>query len=201
MGDDQVRLACEAGDLVRINASPRNHGIVDPRNGGDVRGNRISRLLQPLERRSDFRNPPIAPVGERSHGELDDLVARRIQARGFDVHVKTAPDQTPARCLNRQRRRELAQNAVLAALLELLRHGLKTQCVHADAPIPCARKACSSLIRSPLDLNSKPDQPTLRCGWINPRRQEARRRHKDLPCPSTTLWPDTSDGKPPTRWR
>ncbi|MNE24418.1 hypothetical protein D3C77_339710 [compost metagenome] len=101
VGDDQVRLICEAGDLFRINALTGHHGVVDAGNGGDMRWNGIGRLPQSLEGGADCRNSSIAPIGKGRHGEFDDLVDRRVQPRGFDIHEQAPPNQASIRRLDR----------------------------------------------------------------------------------------------------
>lgn len=78
-------------DLVWIDTLTGHHRVINPRDGSDLRRNRLGGLPQLLERLAHGIDLAIKAVGERDHGELDDLVTRWIQARRFGIDEQSLP--------------------------------------------------------------------------------------------------------------
>ncbi len=115
VGDDQGGRRGEGRHGVRIDGLAGDHGVVDPRQGGDLGRNGLGRLPQPLKGFADLVDPTIGPVAERDHRQFDDLVAPPVQTRSLDIDEQACADEDAVRDRDRRPRRQTTQHAVSPA--------------------------------------------------------------------------------------
>ncbi|MHC2338124.1 hypothetical protein ACVIW0_007413 [Bradyrhizobium sp. USDA 4454] len=72
-------------DFGGINRTTRDHVVGDGRDGGDLGGYVASGIAEAAESFVNGENAAVRGEVERSHADLDDLVARLIQTRGLDI--------------------------------------------------------------------------------------------------------------------
>jgi hypothetical protein len=108
---------------------PATIASVMPVSGRDRCG-RFPEFLEGLVHREDAA---VETVGERHHGEFDDLVPRRIKSRRLDVKEQSAPRLQPIGRRNRRPGREPSKHAIPVAAVERGGHcveslGVARQC-------------------------------------------------------------------------
>jgi len=105
VGGDKSRRRGKSGNRPWINLMPRHHGVCNARDRRHLGRNRSSRLSEALETLPQTENAAIRAVEEARHGEFDDFVVTRIQARCF--HINKQPQAQANGLGGRQRRSRL----------------------------------------------------------------------------------------------